>query len=635
MKRLCVHGVAMATLIAATAAKAYDDNPYGVVSHTAWSNKDEPVETIRMMGACHLGWNRVDCAWPYVEPYSNRWDFTAFQTVVDLCARENIKVLPILSRSYWGTNITCPKAYEGEGAVMYQRYVREVVRRFGAQMPVIEVVNEPNGNMPPAHYAKQLKATYETIKAVNPKVTVAFAGTAPSPCGFVEAVYRELGGKPCYDIMNIHPYTTSFRNRPEGELEGEIAKIRKVMADHGDGAKPLWITELGWASHSEAHIQDDGLIRKGLALLRPGKTDWNVVYAGISGAERDLDLAVAEGPLAEVLPPGAKVTALAGEALRAALAGGTVDVVVYPFREGFPVATHDAVHAFVKRGGILVDMGGSPMYYGMVPTKIGSMTKASQHYPHLYRQLHFGVAASWIDKRYPAKAYLSDGRSFEYYLTRDALAAGDEFIPLASSSRKLADGGDIVSCAAIRLDSDLKGGLLLGTFALNAGENRNSEQRQALMLPRAIMIALQSGVEKFFWYEFHAREGDIGDQESHFGIIRKNHVPKPAFATYKTLIDRRPAGSTACAGTWKYEDDTLYCPQWTRPDNLPGGAIWTIGKPGRRLVRFTRPDDVQFHNVQGMRVWFERAGDGFKLPLSDSPIYFAGGQALLPPDAAN
>lgn len=606
---------------------AYDNNPYGVVSHIAWANKDEPVEAAQMMGACHLGWTRVDCSWSIVEPATNQWDFLAFNTAVELCARQGVKVLPILGSRNWRPTAKFDEPW-GRDLDPWKRYVREVTRRYGATCTAIEIINEPNGTIDPAHYAVQLKAAYETIKETNPDATVVYAGTAPSPCGFVEAVYRELGGKAYYDVMNIHPYTTNFRNRPEGELEGEIAKIREVMEKHGDGKKPLWITEMGWASQQKVQIKDEGIICKGLGILRPGKADWHIVYAGIAGAERELDQAVAEGPLVGVLPKGAKIEALSGKNLEAALAKGDVDAVIYPFSESFPLSTHAAVYEFVKKGGILVDMGGAPFYYGMVENAAGTMIRNGNHYVQLYKQLHLGVAANWTNPKYPNAAYLPNGKKFSYYITRDELKDGDEFIPILQSSKKTDDGRDIVSCAAIRLNSDLKGGLLIGTYALNGGENRNSELRQSLMLPRAIMIALQSGVEKFFWYEFHAREGDRGDQESHFGITRRNYVPKPAFGTYKTLIDRRPAGSKAIETAWKNKDGTVYFPQWRRPDALEGGAIWTIRKPFERTLKFSNPGEMVFHDVNGMRIWVERDGEGFKMPLTDSPIYFTGGHIV-------
>jgi len=614
------------------AAYEYDDNPYGVVSHIAWSNRDEPIETAQMMGACHLGWNRVDCSWPLVEPSSNYWDFTAFNTAFDACAREGIKILPILSWNNFLRESLCENPQNPGNEWRYENYVKEIVRRYGMRMPVIEVINEPNGRLDPEIYAKLLKIASKAIRETNPRVTVAFAGLAPSPIQYIKSVY-DLGCKDCFDIMNIHPYSPDFSSRPENHLEEEIAKVRKVLDDHGDQKKPIWITETGWASHQEVHIKDGGLIKAGLKAVRPEQKTWRAVYVGISGCETDMDEAIASGPVMELLPEGSTCVARYGEELKKSLENGEFDVVIYPFGENCAWDTHAAVLEFVKKGGVLVDLGGAPMWMGYVMDGNGSIkVDGSLPMQTEMSKLRMGMTCFWKDKSYTEKwYYLKPTAAFPearfsdkppkamYLFTPNELKDGDEFIPLLEAG-KTKDGKPIVGAAAYRFNSDYKGAMVLGGVPMGLG-TRNTEERQALMLPRAIMIALACGVEKFFWYEFHAREKDKSDQEAHFGITRKNHVPKPAFSTYKTLIDRRPAGSRQIEGQW-HDADGNYFPRWVRPDAREGGAIWTIAKPYERAIRAKDENAVVFHNVYGMRIFPEYRDGAFHLKVSSSPIYF-------------
>jgi len=624
--------LAVAAACELPAAYEYDDNPYGVVSHIAWSNMDDPVEAARMMGACHLGWNRVDCSWQLVETASNRWDFTAFNTAVDLCAREGITVLPILARGNWRKEAFCIEPYKPEQAWRFDRYVREIVRRYGMRMPVVEVINEPNGKMEAKDYATLLKIASKAIRETNPKVSVAFAGLAPSPVPYIRSVY-EQGCKDCFDIMNIHPYASDFSTRPENHLEAEIAKVRQVMDEHGDRAKPIWITETGWASHQEVHIREGGLIRAGLKAVRPAQKTWRAVYAGISGAETDLDEAIAAGPVLELLPEGSTCVARHGRELVAGLEQGAFDVVVYPFGECCVGETHAAVLDFVKKGGVLVDLGGAPMWVGYFAGKNGSMSPdPSWPMQAEISKLRMGLTSFWLDKSYTEKWYsLKPTAAFPnarfhdkppramYLFTPNELKEDDEFIPLLEAG-KTKDGKPIVGAAAYRFNSDYKGGLVVG--GINGGlGTRNTEERQALLLPRAIMIALSCGVEKFFWYEFHAREKDKADQEAHFGITRRNYVPKPAFSTYKTLIDRRPAGSVPMKGAWR-SDDGDYFPRWMRPDAREGGAFWTIKEPYVRVLPAKNAQAIVFHNVYGMRIFPEYRDGAFHIKVSASPVYF-------------
>ena len=41
----------------------------------------------------------------------------------------------------------------------------------------------------------------------------------------------------------LHPYS-----RTVPQMLGEIKRFRATMQKHGDGHKPLWITEIGWGS---------------------------------------------------------------------------------------------------------------------------------------------------------------------------------------------------------------------------------------------------------------------------------------------------------------------------------------------------------------------------------------------------
>jgi hypothetical protein len=56
-------------------------------------------------------------------------------------------------------------------------------------------------------------------------------------------MYRVPGAKQSFDLMAVHPYSTSL-----GALEYELRAMRRTMARAGDGSKPLLVTELGVAS---------------------------------------------------------------------------------------------------------------------------------------------------------------------------------------------------------------------------------------------------------------------------------------------------------------------------------------------------------------------------------------------------
>lgn len=44
-----------------------------------------------------------------------------------------------------------------------------------------------------------------------------------------------------FDVVAIHPYT-----RYKADVVKILRSVRAVMSRHGDAARPLWVTEIGW-----------------------------------------------------------------------------------------------------------------------------------------------------------------------------------------------------------------------------------------------------------------------------------------------------------------------------------------------------------------------------------------------------
>jgi hypothetical protein len=62
----------------------------------------------------------------------------------------------------------------------------------------------------------------------------------------------------CFDALAYHPYPYPFTS-PEvdvpirGSVLAAADVMKGVLARHGDGSKPLWITEIGWPTHDRAY----------------------------------------------------------------------------------------------------------------------------------------------------------------------------------------------------------------------------------------------------------------------------------------------------------------------------------------------------------------------------------------------
>ena len=176
--------------------------------------------------------------------------------------------------------------------------------------------------------------------------------------------------------------------------------------------------------------------------------------------------------------------------------------------------------------------------------------------------------------------------------------------------------------------SEIMKGAFITCGIMNMDDRAVNEKQQGEFLSRALLIALQCGVERFFWYEFQAPEWDDNDGESHFGIVHRDFQPKPAFASYWTLTKCRPASSVTIDGNWKDETVHYYYPQWKLPDGRIAGAVWTLSAP--RDYQFTFSDQVTFTNYQGKKLnpkW-DMEKRQVVLHLDSGPIYFTGAKLV-------
>ena len=616
------------------AADAATDSPYGACAHITVN--EPPARTCAAMRGAGFAWVRSDIDWRRIEREPGVWDFSEYDRVVAECEAEGMQFLPILYRPpTWAQPVW-------EHLDEWEEFVRRFVEHYGRRLPVVEIWNEQNvphfwGDRPNAtNYLAVLRRAYETVKGVDPSIKVAFGGLAHVPLDFIEEIYR-LGGADAFDIMNVHPYTHPYR--PEGELDAKLENLRRLMSKYGDGDKPVWITEIGYATH-RLEIKDADILLAGLDVARPGEKTWRALYVP---AQADVDGVLDDAfarTLADMLPPGSGVEICAAADVAARLAAGDVDAVIYPFSEDYAVESADAVFDFVKAGGVLVEFGGMPMYSAYCREADGTTRLADEPHPTEERaRFRIAEAAWWLDERYPrslpvhptdaAPGVTEPRKGFDgtRFFTDRLLKPGDRFVPLLSAHT---NGIDTVAATVYKFGGDMKGAVVVSGIVNTGGRGTNTEEQQAKFCARALGIAFAEGVERLFWFEFRQSDKEAGEPHSFFGIVHDNFAPKPALGAYMTFVDARPAGSVQKPGAWRTADGKTYFPQWKRPDGRDAGMLWTVGGPLRREVAFSSPD-VEFIDAAGAKVRPPRKGNVCTLTLSDSPLYFIGGELLTDP----
>ncbi|MGN0847275.1 MAG: hypothetical protein ACI4RA_07820 [Kiritimatiellia bacterium] len=605
--------------------------PYGVCAHVTRSERDayRRTRTMDCMELAGMRLVRSDFDARTVVRKDGTYDFSAYDTLVRELEARKMTLLPIL---YGLEGPQPPKDMEA-----YRAYIRAIIQHFGARyFPVVEIWNEANLNgffrgADPVAYARTLKVAYEAVKSVDPSIRVTFTGTAGVPLDWIRKVL-ESGAAQSFDVMNVHPY--SHPGQPEWAMDLQTEKLRALLAEFGRGDVPIWFSEIGWPTHS-LRIAYEHVLLAGLKVARPEQTAWNVVVADVKPDGAAPDQTIAE-ELLDVLPTGSSVQVCTQEETCRRLAAGGVDAVVYPFDEGFPSETIDAVNDFIAKGGVLVDMGGLPCYFG----RRGSVAVKGMQHGAAMGRFPFGYRAWWTDKKgvYPEEAQVfatsaglaagvkqePTGFKAKRFLAPDRTGKEDEWIPLVAA--KTTNGVDLVGAAVIRYKGARTGAAVLSTLSTRGAPGTNNEENQARFTARALAIAFAEGVEAYLTYNLRSFEDDPFYSEHHFGLMHADFQPKPAYSAYAAFTRERPAGSVQGTALWHDAARELYFPRWTRPDGVKAGMVWSPVANGARRLRFVggRPT---FRNMYGRKIALREVEPGvFSVPVSGSPIYFSGAE---------
>ena len=215
------------------------------VQHRAWkAMRSNGVGSVRTM----FSWTRAQAE------EGAAFDFSQTDALVRRAVQRRLTLLPVVEQTpLWARSEV--SNWWPEHPADYGAYVSALVGRYGpdgsfwtenkglAKRPLRhwQFYNEPALSK---QYGPALKAGYRAAKRADRGSKVVLAGLTGTPHGtpwdVLRFQYRKGGIKGLFDIAAIHMYT----GKPENVIEG-VKLFRKVMRRHGDGGKPIWLTEFG------------------------------------------------------------------------------------------------------------------------------------------------------------------------------------------------------------------------------------------------------------------------------------------------------------------------------------------------------------------------------------------------------
>jgi hypothetical protein len=246
-----------ALLVCAAPARAVETGVNETVGQT--------VATVEKAPALGADWVRLWASWQHMEPQPGQYAehlVTGLQQTAAALEARGVKVLVVVLESPgWAGGGIAPPADPST----FGRFMGNLAARAPA-VDAWELWNEPDspaffaGAPDPARYAAMLRAAYPAIKAAQPGDVVVTGGTVGNDMDFVEALYAN-GAQGSFDAVGVHTDTACLVNGPDHYYRDERGRIGRyvfsgyrevhaVMSDHGDGAKPIWMTEIGWNTQS-------------------------------------------------------------------------------------------------------------------------------------------------------------------------------------------------------------------------------------------------------------------------------------------------------------------------------------------------------------------------------------------------
>lgn len=256
-------------------------SPFGAV--VAIGNRvrsDEIDAYVALLKQAGVQWTREEIFWDRVQrepggPFVWNGDgsgFYDYDRSIFTQAAAGIRILGLLDYN--------PAWFKGQNPPLdawirdWGDYVYQVVARYGRGNGPIkhwEIWNEPNltvsgyesGLYTIADYARLLNVARAAAKAADPEAVIVLGGLAsvwsypPSPTTYDYFDYLDalgkLGAWQDFDVLAVHPYRPDapegapWRRDHAATFPEEMRRLDELMLRYG--AKPVWLTEIGWPSN--------------------------------------------------------------------------------------------------------------------------------------------------------------------------------------------------------------------------------------------------------------------------------------------------------------------------------------------------------------------------------------------------
>jgi hypothetical protein len=189
-------------------------------------------------------------------------------------------------------------------------------------------------------------------------------------------------------------------------------------------------------------------------------------------------------------------------------------------------------------------------------------------------EIQIGPACSGVDLPFLETCFKGgllefwSGVSVHPYRQQDPETVADDYRKLRMLIRKYAPKDKTIP-------------ILSGEWGYSSVWSAFDEDRQGQMLPRQWLTNIANDVPLSIWYDWHDDGPDPEEAEHHFGTVRVDYAPKPAYVAAKTLTEQ--LAGFRFNKRLALEDKRDYLLLFTKDTNIKV-VVWTTAEPHEVVV---------------------------------------------------
>jgi hypothetical protein len=226
-----------------------------------------------LLTAIRPAWVRVFMGWNGLEPSQGVFNtaeiasYHAFFSHLPAGTKVDVDIVGTPRWANGGASAATPPS----SAATFGSFVNYLANAFRGQVTAWEIWNEEDSTSfwsgTTAQYVSLLAAASSAVKAADPSAQVVLGPLVGNDAPYLESIYA-AGGGPSFDAVAVHADSAcnvtspqSFALNPGTRTVGRwyflgVQSVEATLLAHGDGSRPLYMTEFGWASTSSTC--DDG-----------------------------------------------------------------------------------------------------------------------------------------------------------------------------------------------------------------------------------------------------------------------------------------------------------------------------------------------------------------------------------------